>query len=281
MIALKMNTHLHLHLYISVIVGMLVTFYCIQILARLAVKIGLIDHPGGRKKHPQPVPNVGGIAMFIGFAFACLTLHVSLYPYRSLFASGALLTLVGAVDDMRELSPKMRIIAQFFAACFMIFWGNVVLQQFGNFFTLSDIHLGYWGVLLSIFAVVGLINAVNMLDGADGLAGGLTFIQLLLLCYVAYHARRYDDAKVIFLIASVVLTFLWFNFPRKNTSAKIFMGDAGSMWLGFVLTWFCISLSQPPHVSANPATFVWIMAVPIFDLINVFILPLHIKQTTF
>ncbi|OGT32230.1 MAG: hypothetical protein A3E87_05250 [Gammaproteobacteria bacterium RIFCSPHIGHO2_12_FULL_35_23] len=276
-----MTNMLNSELIINCTTAFIITFLCIKLCIRPAYKIGLVDSPGGRKQHSKPVPLIGGVCMFFGFCFSILTLNISLLPYRSLLASGALLSLVGMIDDMHELTPQLRIIFQLVAALLMTTWGGLVLRHFGNFFTLGNLYLGEWGIILTIIAVVGMINAVNMLDGIDGLAGGTSFIQLSLLCYLALHVQRSNDAKVLLLLAVVVLAFLIFNFPRLNKSAQVFMGDAGSMWLGFALTWFCVSLSQGPIVAANPVTFVWIMAIPILDLSSVVIRRLMKKQSPF
>ena len=119
------------------LIAFFITIFCILICRRPAFKIGLVDNPGGRKQHIGPVPLIGGICMFLGFCFAVLTLDISLVQYRSLLAGSGLLVLVGVIDDMHELTPQFRLLAQLIAALLMAFWGGVILSKFGSFFTLA------------------------------------------------------------------------------------------------------------------------------------------------
>ena len=268
--------------FFSFFIAMGLTLFFIFIAKPIAIKINLVDVPGGRKAHEGNIPLIGGIALFLGFAFACLTLDISMQVYRSLFAGGALLVLVGVGDDFHEFSARTRLAVQLFVSLLMVYWGKIYVAQLGHFFFLGDFKLGWFGIVLTVVAMMGLINAKNMLDGVDGLAGGLSVIELSFLCFIAYHAGRVNDARMIFLLMGAALAFLFFNFPFLKRGASIFMGDAGSMFLGFFLTWFCISLSQNhPYAAANPVTFVWIMAVPIFDLVMVIIRRLRNKRSPF
>jgi UDP-GlcNAc:undecaprenyl-phosphate GlcNAc-1-phosphate transferase len=109
-----------------------------------------------------------------------------------------------------------------------------------------------------------------MLDGVDGLVGTVALCQLALILFLSYQSGILLDTQVIWILIAAILGYLWFNFPlpgRKH--AKVFMGDAGSMFLGFALVWFSIYLSQPPHRVASPTTFLWILIVPLFDITGV------------
>lgn len=264
----------------NVVIACMVSVLCIQLMRPIAIRIGLVDIPGGRKAHRGHIPLIGGLAMFFGFCFASLTLDISLQPYRSLFAGAFLLVFMGVADDFHELSARMRLVAQLLVSLLMVFWGKIYLSQFGDFFVVHTIHLGVFGIVLTIIVTIGLINAKNMLDGMNGLAGGLSFIELAFLGYLAWHAGRVNDAKIIFVLMGAIFGFLLFNFPFKNHKKLVFMGDAGSMLLGFVLTWFCISLSQyNPNPASNPVTFVWVIIIPLFDMVGVFILRLLSRRS--
>ena len=139
---------------------------------------------------------VGGVAMFAGFLFGVLSLDAPLSHWRPLFAGGALLVIVGVLDDFRELSTRMRFAAQILAALLMVLWGGVEIKNLGA--------LGWWGgvvglgmftIPLTVFAAVGVINAVNMSDGTDGLAGGLVLVALLCLLGVALATGRSPDSS--------------------------------------------------------------------------------------
>lgn len=256
----------------STLTAFLVTTFSIMLIRPLALRLNLVDVPGGRKHHKGEIPLVGGIAMFLGLMFALLTLSISLSDYRSFIAGFALLVFIGILDDFHELSPKARLIAQIIAALLMSCWGEVTLYNLGNLFGNGDITLNDWAIPFTLFTVVGMINAVNMTDGVDGLAGGLALIQLVALLILASHAQLISDVFLLALLVSCVIGFLIFNWRLpKRSHALVFMGDAGSMPLGFALVWFLISLSQGDHPAARPVTMLWIMAIPIFDMTSVMI----------
>jgi UDP-GlcNAc:undecaprenyl-phosphate GlcNAc-1-phosphate transferase len=245
-----------------------ITLATMLLLRPLAIRLGLMDEPGGRKHHEGNIPLIGGIAMLLGFGFSLLTLDVSLSNYRCLIAGVSLLVVTGLLDDFHELSPRSRLFIQIFVGILMVWWGNISLQSFGNLFSLGMIKVGFFAFPLTVIAVVAIINAVNMTDGVDGLAGSIAFVEFFYLAWLSHHANLIIDKQIIYLIIMSLLAFLFFNFPWRQR-ASVFMGDSGSMMLGFLLSWFCISLSQASHFAARPVVFLWIMAVPLFDISSV------------
>lgn len=201
-----------------------------------------------------------------------LTLPISLSNYRSFIASSVLLMATGLLDDFHELSTPARFGLQICAALLMTAWGGVIVTYLGNILFTGNILLHNWSLPFTVIAVVGVINAVNMTDGVDGLAASLALTEFILLCYLSLHARFIIDAQIILLVIAALIAFLIFNFrvPGRN-HALIFMGDAGSMVLGFILVWFCVKLIQLPYPAAQPVTMLWILALPLWDLSNVMI----------
>ncbi len=200
--------------------------------------------------------------MFFAFALATLTLDIGLMEYRSFFAAAAILVVVGILDDMHELSSRARFGAQILAAALMAYWGGVVLGDLGFLGSGgSAFLLSGWEIVFTVFATVGVINALNMSDGLDGLAGGLALIALLGLAYATERA-------LLTMLAVVVAGFLLFNMrlPWRHR-ALVFMGDAGSMFLGFAITWFFIALSQGDDRAMAPVTALWLLMIPLFDTI--------------
>lgn len=244
-----------------------ITIFCVLLLRPLALRLELIDTPNIRKQHQGNIPLIGGLAMLMGLLVGLLTLPISLQNYRSFIAGSALLVFVGLLDDFRELSPKSRFFAQIAAVLLMIFWGKVIITHFGNLIFFKDIYLGhYTSLIVTLIAGLGIINAINMIDGVDGLAGTLVLVELSLLICCAIVTQHFSAATILMLLTACVLGFLWFNFPFPGrTHAKIFMGDAGSMLLGFGLIWFLIELSQNGSQTITPVTMLWIMAIPLFD----------------
>lgn len=266
----------------SCFIAFVVTVACITLLRPLAIRLGLVDSPDDRKKHEGHIPLIGGVAMFLGLLFALLTLPISLHDYRSLIAGGALLVFVGILDDFHELSTRARFMAQIAAALLMTAWGGVTLQSLGNLIFYKEILLHGWALPVTVFATVGIINAVNMTDGIDGLAGGLTFIELAFLLFLSIHTGQLLAAHILLLMLGVVFAFLIFNFPiSKFTRPRVFMGDAGSMFLGFVLAWFLVELSQGTTRAVSPVTMLWIMTVPLFDVGGVMVRRLQKRASLF
>jgi UDP-GlcNAc:undecaprenyl-phosphate GlcNAc-1-phosphate transferase len=250
-------------------IGFACTLLFLYLLRPIAVRLRLVDRPSERKSHEGEIPLVGGIAMFLGFAISVLTLPVGLTALRPFFAASLILVVVGVLDDLRELSSRARFAAQILAAAIMVWWGGVALFDLG--------HIGPGGtlfglpgfeVVFSVFCAVGVINALNMVDGLDGLAGGVSLVPLLGLALVAHRGELAADRDVLLLLAVVCLAFLWVNvrLPWRRR-ALAFMGDAGSMFLGFAITWFVVKLSQGPERAMAPVTALWLLLVPLFDTV--------------
>ncbi len=251
-------------------VAVIVTVVSIRLLSPVAPRLNLIDYPGGRKQHTTVKPLIGGIALFMGFASAMLSLPISLIGYRPFAAAGFLLIFMGILDDMHELSARARLGAEIIASLLMAVWAGISLNNLGPVMGHVDLTLGWFAVPFTVFAVVGLINAVNMLDGSDGLAGTLTLTQLFLFALAAVQAHFFVEARIILLLMSALLGFLVFNFPFSSKKpAPVFMGDAGSMFLGFALGWFAIYLSQPPHQALYPVSVLWILGLTLWDAVRV------------
>lgn len=253
--------------FLSAGLSFCITVLCVFLLRPLALRLDLIDTPNIRKHHQGNIPLIGGIAMLIGLLAGLLTLPISLQHYRSFIGGSALLVFVGLFDDFKELSPKSRFIAQIVAVLLMIFWGKNHITHLGNLIFFKDIYLGYYtSLIVTLIAGLGIINTINMIDGVDGLAGTLVLIELILLMYAAIMTLHFSAVTLLLLLIACVIGFLWFNFPFPGRiHAQIFMGDAGSMLLGFALVWFLIELSQSQFHPITPVTMLWIMSIPLFD----------------
>jgi UDP-GlcNAc:undecaprenyl-phosphate GlcNAc-1-phosphate transferase len=253
----------------------------LRIVSRIAGRIGLVDDPGGRKSHERPVPLAGGIAMFVAFSLSVLLLDVPLSPYRFLFAGALILVVVGLLDDLRELSPGQRIWAQILAAVLMAVGGGVVLEDLGNLFSPDSVlTLGVLALPVTVFSSVGVVNALNMSDGLDGLAGSLALVTLGALGVLAWSVEAYRIAGVLCLLAVVLLPFLALNLRLKG-QALVYMGDTGSMFLGFVLAWLLIQFSQGEERLMAPVTGLWVFLVPLVDAVTVMVRRLLLGRSPF
>lgn len=249
-----------------------ITGFSLIFLNRIAPKIGLLDLPGGRKQHEGNIPLIGGLGLFIGFLFTCLILPWPLSPYKPLFGCMTLMLFLGLMDDLHELTPRLRLLGQLIIVLLGIFWGNVELQNLGDLFFTGNIHLTTWiSPIFTILAWLSFINASNMQDGLDGLAGTTNAIQITILILLAFFGHIEADSALLTAFLASLLVFLYFNFPlpRNKRPAKIFMGDAGSLLLGFFTAWFAIRFSQYGGNFPSPVTFLWITALPLFDFFAV------------
>lgn len=250
------------------ILSVLFTFFFICLFRRWALRFGLVDHPGGRKKHAGNVPLIGGIAIYFGFTLAILSLRWAEH-YFALIAGSGLLLFVGMLDDHRELNSKIRLLAQIAGAMIMISWGKVQIANLGDLFFLGDIDLGAWALPVTMLLVVGFINAMNMTDGQDGLAGGIALGEIVLLSYVCWHNHQTADLNMLSIFALLLIVFLLFNMRLPwRRHAAIFLGDAGSTFIAFAIAWFAISAGQSAG-AVKPVIILWILAFPVFDLLQV------------
>lgn len=239
-------------------------------LRRLARRFDLIDTPDHRKDHDRATPLVGGLAIFGGLLAATLTVEGLLVQRNELFIGLGLLLLTGMIDDRGGLTPRIRLLIQVLAALVMVLGGEVRLDHLGNLFGTGDIHLGRWSVPLTVFAVVGVINAMNMIDGADGLAGGIALIALLIFFAFSYFNDQ-TRGTVMVLLSFGVAAFMVFNARSPwRSRASVFLGDAGSMMLGFALAWFAVELANVRDVY-TPITAVWILGIPLMDTVSLMI----------
>lgn len=236
----------------------------------MASHISLIDVPAGRKSHEGTVPLVGGIAIIAAFLFTAFLTRLPLTGFNSLFSGLLLLVVIGLLDDLHDLSARSRFFAQIMASLVMASWGGVMVNDLGALLGSEIVRLNNWAIPFTVIGVIGVINAMNMIDGVDGLAGGITLIALVLFGFVAQSSGLIVHATLLFTLAAAVLGFLVFNFraPWMN-QALVFMGDAGSMTLGFALAWFAVDLTSADRLALAPITTVWVLAVPLLDMASV------------
>ena len=239
-------------------------------LAPLASRIGLVDRPGGRKQHDGDIPIIGGIAMFAGYAVATLALGVGHAVVVPLVVALAVLVSAGVADDLHDLSPRSKFALQIVAALLMTSWAGVQVTQLGDLVGLGPVGLHGWSIPFTVVCVLGTVNAINMIDGLDGSAGGTSLVSALWLAYAAASQQLVLQGVLLVVLAGAIAGFLVWNLRMPwRRQAAVFMGDAGSMMLGFALCWFTVDLSQGPARTLSPMACVWILAVPLVDMARV------------
>jgi UDP-GlcNAc:undecaprenyl-phosphate GlcNAc-1-phosphate transferase len=254
------------HAYWGLALAFGVTIAATALLIPLARHVGLVDHPTARKRHGTATPLVGGLAMFFALFAGIFASGIPLTETASLIAGSVLLIAFGVVDDLRDLSYRVRLIVQAAAGAILVYGGDMRIDSLGNLLGFGPIDLGPLAIPFTIFAVVGLINAVNMLDGLDGLAGAVTLSILLPL--LAFTAGSQPTAILVpaLLFTATIIAFLLFNyrFPWRRR-ALVFMGDSGSNFLGFVLSWLMLSLLEHQGEVLSPMAILWIVGFPVAD----------------
>ena len=254
----------------------------------LALRIGLLDLPDARKNHHGPVPLIGGLAVFLSVAVVLVLPPIPDVPVLvpaavPFLLAGTLLSAVGLADDFVELSATLRFVAQIAATLVMIYIGGVVLADLGALGVGgTHLHLGILAVPFTVFATVGVINALNMCDGLDGLSGTQTLISLAGFAAALGLWGDASEGALLASLAGAVAGFLLFNLRLPGLGrAAIFLGDAGSMFLGFALTWFAITLTQGPDAVLKPAAALWFILVPIVDAVAMMLRRLVKRRSPF
>ncbi len=260
--------NLEIRIFLVFLVALFSSMLVLPKLARIAKVIGLLDKPSEKRKiHKIPRPLVGGIGMVISATF-CSLIFIPIAGLRGYFLGLSILLFVGFLDDFKEMGHKQKFLAQILASLLLIYFSKVSLVSFGDLcglgpIILPDISWLIWGV--TIFCVVGVINAINLVDGLDGLAGGISFVAFIIF---AIHASIGGDETLMLLnlaLAGAVLGFLRFNWYPST----MFMGDAGSLCLGFSLAFMALALTQGSNAHVSPVVPLLILAVPITDTITV------------
>ena len=256
--------------WMAVASGFVLVSFLIPLLCRPAEYLGLLDLPDNRKLHGEPVPMIGGIAMFIAFCIGLLIIPEPLRPYASLVVGMGVLLATGLVDDALDIAPASKLIMQILAAVLMVSWGEVQVHSLGNLFGTGNLELGEWAIPFTVLATVFMINAINMADGTDGLAGGLAVIILIFLAFIgSMNGVREAFIAVALLLAASASGFLVFNLRTPwRRKASVFMGDAGAMMLGFAIAWLAVHLSQHPSATVFPITIAWLLVLPVTDLVS-------------
>lgn len=245
----------------------LFSFFTLFIFRKLAKKISLVDHPNERKKHVGAIPLIGGVSIYI-------TLVIALWFEQDLLVNAdiyvlcaSVLVMMGAIDDKYDVDYRVRLVVQILISCAMIFAAGLSLKSLGYILFGYEINLGPLGYIVTIFAVLGAINAFNMVDGIDGLLGGLTMVTFGALSYIHYADGQLPLARFCLLMMIVVVPYICLNlgFPFGGRK-KVFMGDAGSMLIGFTVIWVLLQGTQGPRAQMNPVTALWLIAIPLMDM---------------
>jgi UDP-GlcNAc:undecaprenyl-phosphate GlcNAc-1-phosphate transferase len=269
-------------LYHAALIALVGTIIAVLVLRDFAPRIGLLDRPDPRKTHAGAVPVVGGIAFGGVFLLTLLAFVPNAREYLPFAAACAVILLTGLADDLKELSSRSKFVGQLAAAVLMTSWGGVYITDLGDLWGTGNVVLRDWAIPFTIFCVIGLLNALNMIDGIDGLAGGIGLVAVGWLLALAQATGHVFAGHALGIFFAALVGFLVFNlrhfFQRR---ASVFMGDAGSMLLGFVLVWFAVDFTRLPAVDFYAISAVWILGLPIMDTVYLMLRRLLRAQSPF
>ena len=235
----------------------------------------LVDLPDkSRKFHKRPTPLTGGLGILMsllisGKLYLDLNELNGFMPVFSayLILTSFLLVIFFLLDDIFQLNVKLRLAAQILFSYFIIHNTGVSLENFGDLLGFGGIELGVLSVPVTIFCVMGVMNAFNMIDGINGLCAGCALIMML---FTGFYSGLIYDSMLVLVIGSI-LGFLVFNLRIMGKKRAVFLGDNGSNFIGFLVAWIAIYASQNDIYTINPITTVWFIAVPFLDCIGLII----------
>ena len=248
--------------YSLLIVGvcLIIVALIIPFVKKIAIHINALDIPNERKVHTKPIPRLGGLGIFIGFLIGYMIFGKSTVQMNSILIGSFIIVLTGMIDDIKPISAKAKLLGQIFASCVIVFYGNILLN---NVTVLGlDINFGILAYPITILFIVACTNIINLIDGLDGLAGGISSIFYISTIVICFFQSRFQELELILALIMLgsTLGFLIHNFHP----AKIFAGDSGALFMGFTIA--VISLLGF-KTTAITSVFIplMILAVPILD----------------
>jgi UDP-GlcNAc:undecaprenyl-phosphate GlcNAc-1-phosphate transferase len=272
---------------LSFISALLISYLSVPPIVRLAKAKGLCALPNGRTSHEGAVPTLGGIAIFAGFKISAL-LFSSYAPFPELpyiAAACLLIFFCGLKDDIFIISPFSKIITQLTSAAIIIYFADIRLTNFHGFLGITEIPYVY-SFILTMFVIIVIINSFNLIDGIDGLASAIGVICSFTFGIWFYLVGNYQYAILSVALAGALVGFLRFNL--SNGPNKIFMGDTGSLLLGFVIAILAIKFNElnltvtgQYYIEASPAVSIGILMLPLYDTLRVMVVRIMRRQSPF
>jgi len=256
-----------MYMFVIFIFSLFLTVALIPIVRRMAFRVNLVDEPDERKVHVLPMPRSGGICMAMG-AIVPVLIWVPIVDesLRAVLIGAALIVFFGVVDDIKNLKYTHKLLGQTAGSLVVIFWGDVRIHYLGNLLPTDFVLPFFISFALTLFFIVGITNAINLSDGLDGLAGGISMLSFISIGYLAYQCDKMELALMVTAVVGAVLGFLRYN----THPATIFMGDGGSQLLGFLCAVFTLILTQcnTPYSQVTP---LFLIGFPILDTLTVMV----------
>lgn len=252
-----------INIFLIVIVTFFSSVIIMPIIKKVAIHINAIDIPNERKVHTKPIPRLGGLGIYLSFILGYILFAEPSFQMISILISGFIIILTGLIDDVNPVKARYKLIMQIIAACIVVFYGNIVLNHISAFgMNLNFVEpLNY---IVTILFIVSITNAINLIDGIDGLAAGVSSIYFATIAIIAFILAKTSGLDVILALIMLgsTLGFLVYNF----NSASIFMGDSGSLFLGFIISVIALLGFKATTLTSLIVPLV-LLAIPIFDTI--------------
>ena len=243
------------------LVALAVTFVLTPVVKNFAIRIGAVDKPDARKVHHGLIPRLGGLAIYVGFMVSVIATIGFTYEMVGIMVGATFLIAVGIADDVYSLPPKVKLLGQIIAAAIPVVIFNINIEwidvpRLGIIYLPEIISLP-----LTIFWIIGFVNTVNLIDGLDGLAAGIATIASIAIALLAFQMGQWVAAAAMVAMTGACLAFLQYNF----NPAKIFMGDTGSMFLGYIISAVSVMGSMKTVATAVLIVPLLALTVPITD----------------
>ena len=267
-------------------IGLIIVFYAIPVIVRISIAKHLYDVPNERKVNKTVIPNLGGVALFIGISIGTMIgILKNAFPDWRFISSGMIiLFFIGLKDDVLVISARKKFAAQFLSAFILILLGDIRLTSLHGILGINEISYSL-SVFVSLLAIVGTINAINLIDGIDGLAASIGIFSSLILGVIFLNTDQINYAVLCFATVGSLISFLMYNV--FGTSNKIFMGDTGALLLGLLLSVFVIKYNEISNTlgdearNFSPIFSLAILAVPLFDMVRLFTVRIIKKKSPF
>ena len=255
--------YMDLNYLVFISIYILVNIFFILLYSKIAIYFDFLDRPDVRKNHKGDIPPVGGISIFSSIALFYYFLDFN-FQLNIIFFCSLLLLFVGILDDKFQIGVTIRLFIQTLV-CLIVVGAGIKIVNIGNYDLFNIDNLGIYGLLITIICVVGLTNAINFMDGIDGLSSGLLFASILSIAIYLYLEGNLQNFNLFTFLFLSLLIFMFFNF--QNIKFKIFLGDSGTNSLGFLISWLLIYFSQPDINGFHPVLVLWCVTIPVFDFI--------------
>jgi len=257
---LEVNGH---NVFVIVFVTFIVSLILVPFVKKIAIHVNAIDLPNERKVHKRPIARMGGLAIFLSFLLGYVLYGELNTTMLSILIGGFLIILTGIVDDINPIKARYKFLVQIIAALIVVIYGQIYFVEV-SFLGLKFYFNKYISYLISSFFIVAITNAINLIDGLDGLAAGISSIYFLTISIVAFILNRIGGLDIILslIMLGSTLGFLVYNFPP----AQIFMGDTGSLFLGFIISIIAL-LGFKVTTFTSLIVPIAILAIPIFDTV--------------